>query len=629
MYATEEEVGREVTCPECGAGAMVELPPGEPGGGRVRASTHPTPAQDRRGLRAGVTYIPVVCRGCKTRMYATEEEVGREVTCPDCGTKAVVERPKGEPEGKPAGASAHSTELGTGRRKPLRPGVTYILVVCERCETRMYATEDEEGREVTCPECGTKAIVERPTVQPEPKKPWQPVQIDEDEYRLCEGVDQPLPGSRAYQRYIPVVCPVCSTRMLATEDQVGRQIVCPDCTVPTTVPEPEPEPEWRGPVVVIGEEAYRLHEGVDQPPPAAAVIPVVCPLCGTRMYAAEDQAGREITCPDCQTRAVVPPAPPEARQYDPMAEASEEYRLGKPIESPEIRVGIDYRQGQRGHGDLPSDRVRWYDPEGRDPPPRWIFFSGVFTFPLYHSSLVCLIGLSLGAMVVVSMLLFTITLSVAAAQATSRASMGLFAVWSMLLFGLAFALLVLWIVVASAYLLAIIRDTANGHDAVVNWPDALFLDWVGDSYFVFSSLAIGLLPGLAMRHALDAADRETWLCVPASILVMFPILLVSMLETDSPLKPISLPVLGSLSRAWWAWGLFYVESTAVLAAAVCAAIALGGLAGLAGLLAGAPVIVAALMVYCRLLGRVIWHGSGAAAEASALASPRSTGSFSA
>jgi len=243
----------------------------------------------------------------------------------------------------------------------------------------------------------------------------------------------------------------------------------------------------------------------------------------------------------------------------------------------------------------------------------------VFTFPLHYGSLLCLVVLSLGAMPVLALLVFAIALSFVATQATW--------IGSMLLSGSALVALALWIVLASGYLLAVVRDTANGHDAVANWPDVVFLDWMGDSLFVFSSLAISVVPGMAMRHALDAADRESWLCVPVSMLAMFPILLASMLETNSPWKPISLPVLGSLLRAWWAWGLFYVESTAVLATAVRAANALGGVAGLAGLLAGAPVVVAALMIYGRLLGRVIWQGSGAAAEALPL--PRSTGSFSA
>lgn len=558
--------------------------------------------------------IRFVCPRCGAGLRTPSSFAGGTHRCPVCHCQMAVpavDQPGRAADAESAGAQPEEPAAGPGeggppRRRPLRPGVTYIPVVCPRCETRMYAVEEEVGTELTCPDCGTRSVVARPKVQSDPIKPRPPIEIDEDEYRLCEGVDQPRPGSRAYARYITVICPVCSTRMLAAEDQVGSQIVCPDCTVPTTVPPPAPVVTHRPPVVVVGPDEYRVHDGVDQPPPGATYVPVVCGVCGTRLYAAEDQVGRQITCPDCQTRQVVPPPPPGAKIYDPMADADQTYGVGRPIQPPEIRVGVDYRQESHAGDELPSDRVRWHRAARQTPPPRWTFFSGVFTFPLYQSSLVCLIVLSLGAMVVALLAAFAVALSLVPSEATWIASMALS--------GLTAASCLLWIVVASAYLLAIVRDTANGLDEVENWPGAMFLDWLGDSYFVFSSLAISMLPGLAVRQLLQSADREGWLCVPLGVLLGFPVLLASMLETDSPLRPISLPVLGTLLSAWWAWALFYIESTAVLAVALTIFGTLDWLVGLWGLPVAVPLLVGALMIYSRLLGRVIWHASGTAAN---------------
>lgn len=386
------------------------------------------------------------------------------------------------------------------------------------------------------------------------------------------------------------VCPHCGTELRVSFQRGGAEHRCPAC---------------RRALVVSAQGEQEAGTGVDLRPDTT-YLAVVCGRCATRMYAAENQVGREITCPDCQTRSVVP-TPKARKTHDPMADADEEYAVGQPIERPEIRVGIDYREEGHGADGLPSDRVRWHTPETQDPPPRWTFFSGVFTFPFYRSSLVCLIALSFVAIVVLPVFLVSIALSYTSSHITM--------IGSMVLFSVSGTFLVLGIAVASAYLLAIIRETANGHDHVVDWPEALFLEWISDSYFVFSSLAISILPGLAMRHVLDAVGRPTDVCIPLSMLILFPVLLVSMLETNSPLNPISLPVLGTLLTAWWAWGLFFIESTMVMAAALWVAGALAAMAGLLGTIAGAAAVVPAVMIYCRLLGRVVWCGSGMAAEA--------------
>jgi DNA-directed RNA polymerase subunit RPC12/RpoP len=34
--------------------------------------------------------IPVYCKLCRTLMYASEDQIGSELTCPDCGVKTIV-----------------------------------------------------------------------------------------------------------------------------------------------------------------------------------------------------------------------------------------------------------------------------------------------------------------------------------------------------------------------------------------------------------------------------------------------------------------------------------------------------------------------------------------------------------
>ena len=184
---------------------------------RVRASTHPT--APRRRLRPGVSYVPVVCGRCGTRMYATRQEVGQVVTCPECGTRAVVEPPMREPGGQGGvgsgepGTAAPGASLRSAASHPrpeLRADVTYIPVVCRGCKTRMYATEEEVGQEVTCPDCGTKAVVQRPPVEPRgqggvgSREPGTAA----PGASLRSAASHPRPELRAGVTYIPVVCEI-------------------------------------------------------------------------------------------------------------------------------------------------------------------------------------------------------------------------------------------------------------------------------------------------------------------------------------------------------------------------------------------------------------------------------------
>jgi len=124
---------------------------------------------------------------------------------------------------------------------------------------------------------------------------------------------------------------------------------------------------------------------------------------------------------------------------------------------------------------------------------------------------------------------------------------------------------------------------------------------------------VSVLPGLGIARALESAGIAGWPSVWISLVLIFPVSLLAMLETGSPLNPFSLPVWRSLLYAWWAWGLFYVETTVLIGV-------LGGLALLAaiyvpamGMVVAAPLLVATLMIYFRLLGRLAWRcGEGAA-----------------
>ena len=170
---------------------------------------------------------------------------------------------------------------------------------------------------------------------------------------------------------------------------------------------------------------------------------------------------------------------------------------------------------------------------------------------------------------------------------------------------------VAWAAVMAVNFLTVLRDTSYGYDKIEESSSEGFIDWIGDAFYVLNALAISVLPSLAIEQVRVALDWPVWFCVLLGPWLVFPIVLLSMLETDSPLNPFSPAVLRSLFGARWLWATFYLETALLLAGfwflsmALCAAplLALFVIPGL---------LVALLLLYARLLGRLAWCCSGRA-----------------
>ena len=272
------------------------------------------------------------------RLKAPLVRVGTKRRCPKC--QWVFEVPT------PAEAARRHRDVGEYRvsegmgRSPVADQ-PHVTVKCPVCSTLIRAAEDQVGRQVTCPDCDTPVVVPPPAEVEEKKSP-SPALGDlgpVEQYAFCEEADDSAPGARpADQTYVGVTCPVCKTFMQVPEDQVGQQIVCPDCRVPMVVRPPAATGQEQGvPAAQLGE--YELREEDD----ASSFGPrevdptrfsVHCPLCNTLMHAGRDQVGRRMVCGDCETSFVVPPAPEPKRKRDLAAEAGEVYGVGDATEVP-------------------------------------------------------------------------------------------------------------------------------------------------------------------------------------------------------------------------------------------------------------------------------------------------------
>ena len=283
-------------------------------------------------------------------------------------------------------------------------------------------------------------------------------------------------------------------------------------------------------------------------------------------------------------------------QYETQAATAEDGQASAPYRPP-IWFSSRFKQMLDENGRLPPER----------PPPRWPLVSGVFTFPWRRTNLTKWLSLSVGAMLIGTLGLVGWGLGKDIGIGAGLGAVGP-AVLSMLFQVLAGVLGAAWAGVLFINLLTILGDTAAGADDVGYWPNAAaFVDWAGSTFFVINSLALSALTAWGMVWVLDRAKLPGGSALVGIPVVLFPLLLLSMLEVNSPLAPLSRAVCRSLTRNWRAWVGFYLETLLLLAVT-------GGVAIAAvfpgSLLLAIPLLalttVTSLMIYFRLLGRLAW-----------------------
>jgi len=472
---------------------------------------------------------------------------------------------------------------------------------CRRCFARLTAAKDRAGSKLRCPRCQLMLTV--------------PAETSAE----CQGAEYSLNGAgrtsaAADRQYVSVACPVCKTLMHAGEEEVGREMTCPDCGTAVIVPPPRPKRPPGKPATAAPGEIYPLREAEEgssaAPPAERRYIAVHCPVCNTLMHATEEQIGRQIVCPDCETRTLVP-RPPRSNAKRSSADfrvgADDIYDAGQPIETPRYEVGADYRQSNPAvEGTLSVGPDRQSDSADLAlSPPRRPLLSGVFGFPFSTGARGRWLGLSVGALL--AMLPAAAAFSLAAGPGAGYGSIGPW-IMALALSGTAALLGLGWAAVMAVDFLTILRDTSYGYEKIENWPRGACVDWVGEAFYVLDALGIGMLLSLAVGRGLGMLGAPVGMFTAIGLWLLFPILLLSMLETNSPLNPLSRPVWLSLVLRWKVWAMFYAETAALFVAfgfLPAVLIAVPPLAILAPLL-----LVAVLMIYARLLGRLTWCCSG-------------------
>ena len=546
--------------------------------------------------------ITVTCHVCTTRISTNRKNLGKKLRCTECGTVVpIAETPKSpEQMRKPDKIDEASVgEYGVDDREQAgtaRETVT-IPFNCRLCDTLLRGTGTQVGKELTCPDCGTKTIVP-PLKKVSPKAFVGAASgVDLSEYGLSEP-------NVSTGNEVPVVCSLCSSRLMARPDQVGAKIRCPDCGQETLVKAPAPETTG----TVMGSLAQGNDAGADYDvrTPAAEREPeeliLDCSTCGQRMSTSTAYVGQEVACPNCRTVTRVPeqkqPAPKPAAPTEQVVRVAEEYAVTGPQEivekTPMAVGGIKEKPAEDPDFDfldeIDNSKMTWWV---RDRSDKFGFLGHPDAFGRW-------IGFSLGGVcgftcVAVSLILYAIP----------RAGLMTGTVWFSAGMSLAVGGLIClpWAAMFSVNLLAILQDTSAGNRIVQGWPDGDWMEQIGESFYVFNSCMVSFIPVTVLLQTWPPARPFAPLLYLAGFWLTLPVALLSMLETGSVLSPVSGNVAWSLLRRPGAWGWFYLRSLVLIVLTlavylglwlyVCGPIALPLLI---------PMTTALAMVYARWLG---------------------------
>jgi len=420
-------------------------------------------------------------------------------------------------------------------------------VQCPQCQTAIGVREDAGGTRVTCPHCAEAFVVpgypggnagsssssdddddwlnitDTPAMQPIKPRPTasQPVTPDPffDEEGFGDGGDSSGDGASGDD----IFGEKASGSVEFGEDPFGTP----------------PTPEHEDLAAAFDERSagtnsdggkieyqtdYRLR----------------CPTCGTLNDVKSTQAGKQIRCRDCFTMVRVPKPPRVQRKVQIDMEAAPAFQFssstGTAVNRPEdpFRKSASELLEAAARTDKVEPKPDLDVPRIRD----WaaaVF--GIFT--------------QIGVMVhwlILSTLASVIAFFALAIDAQILI-VGLFAA------GGFFAAIVL------ACGFTIMQSVANEEDSVKEWPVTLEpMEWLSATVFCFAAAGLAYAPGWFIGYMTFGTSLTTVCLSMMSVFVIFPFVLLSMLDMQNIFVPFSPDVGRSVTRCEEAWGGFYFSS---------------------------------------------------------------------
>ena len=560
----------------------------------------------------------IACPHCQGQIKAPSLAPGSQVTCPKCGKAfslagevggqrsevrsqgpgAVSSALHGVPEGTPNAAQAAPSPPPPAKPLPRAHSGTRGVV-----EPPPGQAAEPGDAELVPIDAATAAAATQPAHKPPPQKSKGPDTVDP----LVLG-PQPLPKPKIKRNEVAVVCFLCKTRMYAPIEKIGETIQCPDCHSLNEVKAPKgPPPKKHTGPTLDDTPDY----GLDHPGDRPAYRPLVAARDEYAALAEFDPAQRPAGWSHPQAGGQAAVAQQTAADDD--DDDNVEIKIAAPVERIEIKPEIkplpppdpqeDLYDGKYDDG-LIGDKIDRSSPDAWKKAPLVV---GILGFLFYTSTLPRLVLYSLGLVVAVNLTHAAIRLGIS--DNASEQVLGI------VCSGLAVVSLFLWVVSFAAVLLTIVQETANGGDNVEGYPDWNFLDWIASAIYFPAAAFLAGLPGsfftvVMLGIGLDPTYGAFAAGAPLVIswIALFPVVLFSMLAEGSVLMPYSAATIRSMKEASEGWVFFYMY-----------AMLIGILGSVFLAMAGIPFIIAnsfgcvglvlIAVLYCRLLGRLMWYSS--------------------
>ncbi len=575
----------------------------------------------------------IACPHCQGQIKAPSLAPGSQVTCPKCGKAFALGEVRGqrsEVGGQQTGDRGQQTgDRGQGTGDSAGNPQSAIRNPQSRPLPRAHsgtrgvvtpppgAVDQLSAADIVPHDAGTAAAATQPAHKPPgTRKPTTPDTIDP----LMLG-PQPLPKPKVDRKEVAVVCYLCKTRMYAPLTKIGQTIICPDCHSLNEVKAPKAPPQKKGGPSLDDTPHYGLDDPVDRPayrPLVAArgeyaalaeFDPAQRPPGWSHPEAGEPADGPQSTA---VAQKVAQQGAPETGYTDD-DDDDVEITVSAPVERIELKPEIkplpppdpedDLYDGKYDDG-LIGDHVDRSAPQAWKKAPMVI---GILGFLFYSSTLPRLFLYVMGLIVTVNVIHTAIRLAV-----SSDASEQVLAI---VCSGLGVVSLFLWVVSFAAVLLAVVQDTANGEDDVTGYPDWNFIDWVLTSAYFPAAAFVAALPGsfftvTLLSMGLDPTYGFFAAVAPLVIswIALFPLVLFSMLAEGSVMAPYSAATYRSTQQASEGWVFFYMYAILL---GILGSVALG-VAGIPYLIAnmfGCLGLVVVAILYCRILGRLMWYSS--------------------
>lgn len=493
---------------------------------------------------------------------------------------------------------------------------------CPSCNASLVTNPAKVGTRRKCPACHKTIKIPASASTPENQKSDS---LAVSGYQLAD------------QNKLSVVCTYCEKVLFAKIDQIGEELICPDCLESVVVTAP---PDFASPTAsnktpektaettaaeddpTEDDDSLRLSDPIERPvsssltddlvpnaaPTAHAAedednfeFSIPCPLCGSRVYARISEVDETKKCPDCHSEVTITPPPKKIlRSERHLDKDIEDFGLGAPeVQHDDVRTASSRQVKTEAQDALARAEAAVREAEEVERQTTVVIPKTLPFFLFSAQALPRWILLSVMIGLAGSLAQFTFF---APASQPSMQFLKLFSSIGM------FLLATPAFITLFANCLAIFGDTANGDAEITSWPDTNFTEWMTDSLYIINALVISGLPPAAVAQLFICAGIKplgvlVWF---AGTLGLFPLVFVSFLDQDSMILPFSKRVWTNLSQEQPTWLVFYLISGALGLLGVLIFFSFTAESVVLHLAAGL-LLVGITMLYFRVLGWCIWN----------------------